>query len=191
MALPQQVIDRMSRESPGTPGWSFGLLFFTGGVLAILLIIYFGLTLGYEPYVNNQVSNLQVQINALASAISPTDQTNLVTFYSEVTNIQSTLANHVYFSQFLSWLESNTEANVHYSNLNFTSGQNVTLSALAASEADVNQQLAIFETSPSVKSVNIASVSLAPATNLWQFNVTLTMDPTLFLQVTTSTATTQ
>lgn len=175
MALPQQVLERLSREPPKTPGWSFGLLMFSGVVLFIALLVYFGLLFGYEPYVQSQISKLETQINTLAKSVSPDDQARLVTFYSEITNIQNVLAHHVTFSAFLSWLENNTEANVYYSQFSFSSGSRVTLSGSAASEADVNQQVAIFESAPEVQSVNLSTVSLSPQSKRWQFGVTLVM----------------
>jgi len=198
MALPQQVVDRLGKEPAETPGWSFGLLLFSGGILAILVITYLGLTLGYEPYLNGQVSSLTSQISTAASAISPSDQNTLVTFYSEIANVQTTLANHVAFSNFLTWLQNNTEANVSYDHLSFSSGNQITLGGTGATEADVNQQIAIFETSPQVQSFSVSGVNYDAEANDWQFDASLTMQPSLLLatqtaqaQAATSTAQTQ
>lgn len=182
MALPQQVIDRLSKETPGTPGWSYGLILFGGGVFAITLLVYFGLTLGYEPYLNNQVSQLKTQITTQSNAISTSDQTKLVTFYSEISNVQTALANHVLFSHFVSWLEQNTEANVSYSRMSFASGDQITLEGTAPNETDVNQQAAIFQASPAVTNFSITSVTFTESTNLWQFSVMLTVDPNQLLR---------
>lgn len=177
MALPQQVIDRLSRENPETPGWSLGLLTFSAGILFIALVIYFGLTFGYEPYLASQIDQLNGQVSTLAKSISPDDQAKFVALYSEIVNLKSTLGSHVFFSHFLSWLEANTEANVYYTNLSFSSGRQITLAGVGATEADVNQQVAIFEAAPAVAAVNLSSVTLTPTTGTWRFNVMLTMDP--------------
>jgi hypothetical protein len=52
---------------------------------------------------------------------------------------------------------------------------------VAASEADVNQQVAIFENSPEVSSVTVPNVT-APQLlgNGWTFSVTLIMNPSVF-----------
>ncbi len=181
MALPQQVIDRLSKEPTGTPGWSFGLLLFSGGIFAISLLVYFGLTLGYEPYLGNQISALKNQIDTAAQAVSASDQARLVTFYSEISNVKTALANHVFVSHLLAWLEANTEANVSYSRFSFSSGNQVSLAGSAASEADVNQQVAIFQASPVVKSYSLSGVSFSSALNVWQFGVLLTVDPAAVL----------
>lgn len=175
MALPQQVLDRLSREPPKTPGWSVGLLLFSGGIFLIALAVYFGMVFGYEPYLASQVSGITEQINTLAKSVSPQDEAQLGTFYSEMTNLQGVLANHVTLSSFFSWLEKNTEANVYYTNLAIASGNRVALTGEAASEADVNQQVAIFEAAPEVRSVALSTVSLSSQTGEWQFSATLVM----------------
>lgn len=175
MALPQQVLERLSREPPQTPGWSFGLLFFSGALLFIALLAYFGLTLGYEPYLTNQIDGITTQVNTVAKSISPQDETQLVAFYSEITNLRQALKNHVVLTPFFAWLEKNTEANVYYSSFSLSSGNRVAIQGYGATEADVNQQTAIFEAAPEVASANLSSVSLSPETGKWQFSMTLTM----------------
>ncbi len=182
MAFPEQVIERLSNESPQTPGWSFGLLAFSGSILLIALVIYFGLAFGYEPYLDSQIARLNTQMDTLAKSISAGDMAKFTAFYSEITNLKATLGDHVIFSRFLLWLEKNTEANVYYSRLTFSSGNQIALSAIAATEADVNQQVAIFESAPEVKSANLSAVSLSPTDGQWQFSVTLILDPSSVLR---------
>src|SRR5258708_1244223 len=182
MALPQQVIDRLSKEPPGTPGWSFGVFTFAGGIFFLVLIIYLGLAFGYGPYVDSQTAQLDTQIGALGKAISPDDQAKLVTFYSEISNLKTVLHSHVVFSKFLTWLQTNTEANVSYSGLQFASTNQISLSANAKTLADANQQIAIFESDPAIKTMNVSGVTLSETTHLWQFGVTLTMDTAAVLR---------
>lgn len=182
MALPQQVIERLGREPPKTPGWSIGILLFSGGILCIALLTYFGLIWGYEPYLDSQIAQVNTQISTLAKSISADDQTKLVTFYSEIANLKSILANHVLFSHFLSWLEKNTEANIYYQHLTFSAGNQVVVSGIAKSEADVNQQMAIFEAAPEVKTVTLSGISLVGTTGDWQFNMSLVVDPAAVLR---------
>ena len=63
-----------------------------------------------------------------------------------------------------------------------TNGDQVALAGVAKSEADVNQQVAIFENSPGVSSVTVSNVA-APQLlgNGWNFGVTLMMNPSVFL----------
>ena len=179
MALPQQVIDRLSKEPPKTPGWSLGILTFSAGVFAIVLVVYFGLTLGYEPYLNSQVAQVNAKMDTLSKAISADDQTKFVSFYSQIVNVQAVLVNHVTFSQFFAWLEKNTEANIYFSHVGFTAPNQVSLTGFAKSEDDINQQLAIFEAAPDLKSAVISSAGFSAAGGLWQFSAILILNPTL------------
>jgi hypothetical protein len=181
MPLPQQVINQLGQEPPKTPGWSSGIMFFSGAIFVIVLVIYFGLTLAYTPYLNNKANDLNNQISTASQAISSNGEANLVNLYSQVSNLQSTLRNHILFSQFLSWLQANTEANVYYTQFSFTSasGDEVTLAGSAENEADVNQQIAIFQASPEVSNVSISNVAIGTG-GLWQFSATLVMNPSLF-----------
>jgi hypothetical protein len=181
MALPQQVVEQLNQGSSRTPGWSSGILLFSGSIFFIVLLTYAGLRFGYEPYLNAQLSSLEGQAQKVGQSVSPSDEANLLTFYSQITNIQSLIKNHVFFSQFLTWLERVTEANVYYTNLSFTSGDQVTLSGVAKTSADVSEQVAAFEAAPEVSSVTLSSVALGSSLNAWNFNVVLTMQPSVFL----------
>lgn len=184
MPLPQKVVDQLGMEpASGTPGFAPGALLFSGGLLFLAAIIYCGLAFGYEPYLQSQLSAAQNQVNALNQSISASDQSQLVDFYSQIANLQTLLANHLLPSQFFSWLEENTEANIYYQSFSLSAQDQVSLTAVAASEADVNQQIAIFENSPEVSSVSVSSVS-APqlAQEGWGFSVTLDMNPSVFAE---------
>ena len=182
MALPQQVVEQLNQESTRTPGWSSGLILFSGSILFVVLLIYGGLRFGYETYLNGQNKSLSAQADKVAQSVSPADEANLVKFYSQISNLESLIKNHVFFSQFLTWLERNTEANIYYNNLTFASGNQVTLAGIAKTSADVTQQIAIFEADPNVSLVSLSNVAFSPTANTWVFNVVLTLQrDTVFL----------
>ncbi len=182
MPLPEKVIEQLGQESPKTQGWALGALFFSGGILFLTVAVYFGLTLGYEPYLQSQLASVQNQVNTLGSSVSASDQSQLIDFYSQIANLQTLLQQHALSSQFFSWLEQNTEANVSYRSLALTQGDQVALSGAASTEADINQQIAIFENSSEVSSVTVSNVT-APSLlgGGWTFSVTLIMNPSVFL----------
>lgn len=186
MALPQQVVEQLSHGSTRTPGWSSGILLFSGSVLLVIVLIYAGLRLGYEPYLNSQLSSLEVQAQKVGQSVSAADEANLVKFYSQISNIQSLIKNHVFFSQFLTWLEKDTEANVYYTSMVFTSGNQIVLVGVAKTSADVSEQVAAFEASPAVSAVSLSSVTFSPAVNEWTFSAILTVRPSVFLWSSTS-----
>ena len=184
MALPQQVIEQLGREPSQEQGWAFGIVLFSGGVLALVIAIYLGMTFGYDPYLQGQIQSTQNKISALNQSISQTDQANLINFYSQISNLKTLLKKHVLSSQLFTWLEKNTEANVYYQSLAFSTGYKVNIIGHAVSESDINQQISIFESSPEVKSVSVSNVGIAQGASGWNFTVLLTMDPSLFLPTT-------
>ena len=187
MALPQQVINQMSNEKPETPGWFSGVLLFAVAIFVVVLAIYFGLLFIYQPYLNNSLNNIQNQVATESQAISSGDETQLLNFYSQTVNLQSLLGSHILFSQFLTWLEHNTQVNVHYTQFTFASNGAVTLTVNADSEADAVQQMQIFASAPDVQNLAIGDVQTS-ATG-WSFPVTLKVNSAVVLPGGTSTST--
>jgi len=182
MPLPEKVIEQLGRESSsGTQGWAVGALLFSGGILFLALAMYFGLAFGYTPYLQSQLTATQNQVSALGNSISMGDQTQLINFYSQISNLQTLLKNHVIISQLFSWLEDNTETNVYYGSFVLTAGNQITLTGVARTEADINQQIAIFENSPEISSVTVSNVT-APQVQggTWIFSASLVMNPSVF-----------
>lgn len=182
MALPQQVIDSLSHGESKTSGWSAGLLFFSVGIFFLMVIIYFGIVAGYDPFLRSQITSTQTKINNASTSVAATDQAALVNFYSQLSHLQTLLKNHVVFTPFLAWLEENTEANVYYSQVVFSSANQAAVTLITRTQTDLNQQLSIFESAPQVSRVTVSSIApLKTNGGLWQeANVTLFMNTSLF-----------
>ncbi|MDE2019195.1 MAG: hypothetical protein KGJ13_02480 [Patescibacteria group bacterium] len=180
MPLPTQVVEKLAREPVKTPGWSGGILFYSGGLLVIVIALYLGLAAVYTPILNAQISGTQNQINQLNQSISSADQQKILAYYSELSNLKNLVNKHTAFANFLSWLESRTEANVSYTGFSFASGNQVTLNGTAKTTADLNQQMAIFQSDPEVKSVSLSNVIMPVAGGIPQFNLSLLMNPAIF-----------
>lgn len=180
MPLPTQVVEQLSREPVKTPGWSSGLLFFSGGVAVVVFVLYLGLIFAYRPYLNSRIATIEEQIDILNQQVSADAQNQLISFYSQISNVRSLLGNHVFFSHFLSWLESHTQANVSFGNLNFSNGNQIILVGLTKTQADMDQQLAAFESAPDVKSARVSNISFVSTSNVWQFTISLVMQPSVF-----------
>ena len=187
MALPQQVVEQLSQGSRRTPGWSSGILLFSGSILFVIVLIYAGLRFGYEPYLNAQLSSLKSQAQKIGQSVSAADEASIVTFYSQISNLRSLIKGHIFFSQLLTWLERDTEANVYYTSMVLASGNQVTLAGVAKTAADVSEQVAAFEAAPEVSMLSLSSVTFSPSVNGWVFNIVLTMQPSVFLWTGVST----
>ena len=175
MALPEQIVDRLSREPVQTPGWSGRLLMFSGTIFFISLALYVGIVYGYKPYLEKEVKDLDGQIKSFGQKIPPEEQIKLISFYSQISNIQSVFGNHVASSKFLEWLEKNTETNVYYTRLSLLSfSDQAGLSGVSKTVEDFSKQLIVFQNNPLIQRVAINSFSVSQ-NNLWQFDITLYM----------------
>ena len=186
MPLPETIMQQVGQEAPRSSGWSFGLISFSAGILFIVLFIWAGLVFGYKPYLDNQTAQIQDQISQENQLISPTDQASLINYYSQISNVRTLLSNRENLSGAFRWLEQNTEPNVYYSSFSITAGGQLALILEATSEADANQQIAIFESSPQVSALTISGVNLSSQANLWESNITMTLDPSVFANATTT-----
>lgn len=181
MALPQKVIAQLSREPPKTPGWSGQLMMFSSTIFFISLLIYLGLTFGYQPYLRSEADKLQDQIQAFSQQIPLEEQEKIIDFYSQLINLQTVLANHVFTSQTFEWMENNTQANVYYEKFDLNPTTNkLSLGGIAKTMEDVNQQFAIFANNPAIQRMSISNVTFS--SGFWQFNVNLFFEPGYFQQ---------
>ena len=145
-----------------------------------MILLYAGIAFGYEPYVNGQIQNTSTDVAKLDQSVASGDSASLVGLYSQTIHAKSLLQGHVLFSQFLMWLGNHTEANAYFTSFGFAAGNQATLTVLAKSEADINQQIAIFESDPDIATVAVSNISLAAVSGFWQANMTLTMKPSIF-----------
>ncbi len=173
MALPEQVIDKLSREQVDTPGWSSRLLMFSGTVFFISIAVYAGIVFGYKPYLENQIASLDNQIKTYGQQIPPEEQTKLISFYSQIANLRNILGSHIVSSQIFDWLEKNTIPAIYYSKLDLLSPSNqLNLAGYSKSMDDFSKQAILFQNNPLVERIAINSVTAAPG-DLWQFDITL------------------
>jgi hypothetical protein len=179
MPLPEEVINRLSNERPPAIGWSSSLLWFAAGLFAITLVLYAGIAFAYKPYVDGRIAAVTSQLAVASKSIDPNQEAALISFYSELVHVKSLLASRTVFSPALTWLSRDTQANTYYAAMSFSSGNQIVLTALARTEADLNQQIAIFESDPNVEAVNISNISLASVSGYLQANITLTLKPAL------------
>lgn len=177
MALPTQELEKITRGSTAAQGTYKQLLLLSGSLFTISLIIYFGLSLGYEPYLQGQIAGLDTQIQDFAKQIPAADQAKLVSFYSQLVNLKTLLNRHPSTLNLFTWLEKNTQANTYFTKFAFNAATyQVSLIGIAKTTDDVSMQAAIFESQPEILRMNFNNLAAAP-TGGWQFNFTIYMDP--------------
>lgn len=160
------------RESPATPGWSGQLLMFSGTIFFISLAIYFGIVFGYRQYLETQVAALDEQIKSYSRQITSEEQDKLISFYSQLANLNAILKNHVVSSRIFTWLEKNTGTNIYYSKFGFLIGTyQINLSGSVKTVDDFSKQLVVFQNDPAVERVSVNSFASNAA--LWQFDISI------------------
>ena len=98
-----------------------------------------------KPYINGQLKSLESQAQKVGQQFNHRHPRRISSsFIRRSANLESLIKNHVFFSQFLTWLEQNTEANVYYTSMSFSSGDQITLSGVAKTAADVSRAACCF-----------------------------------------------
>jgi hypothetical protein len=180
MALPTQEIEKIVRGPVGSQGSYKQLLLLSGSLLVISLIFYFGLTLGYEPYLQGQVTFLDSQILDFAKQVPAAEQTKLISFYSQLVNLKTLLSRHPSTSNIFPWLEKNTQENSYFTKFGFNAATyQISLVGVSKTTTDAAMQAAVLESQPEVSRMNLNNLAASP-TGGWQFNITLFMDPNFF-----------
>ena len=179
MALPEKIVDQLGHDPLRTPGWAGQILMFSGTIFFISLVIYLGLDFGYKAYLNSSLKTLQDQLQTFSQQVPVEDQKKIISFYSQISNLKTVLANHVFSSQLFGWLEKNTQVNVSYDkfNLNTTNNQ-LSLSGTAKTMDDVNQQMVIFQSQENVSKIALGNIGFTGG--VWRFETTLSFQPGYF-----------
>lgn len=139
-------------------GLPWRLLIFSGVIFALSLLIYFGLSVGYESYLNSRIGDLDSQLNQLSNSISQQDQQKFVGFYSQIANLKTVLGQHIFSANVFPFLEKNTLPQTYYNEAKFSaSSLNLELRGRTASLETLAEQLAQFEKAPELQSVVLKS----------------------------------
>jgi len=178
MALPTQEIEKIVRGPAAAQGTYKQLLVLSGSLLVISFVLYFGLTLGYEPYLQGQVANFDSQIQQFAKQVPAEDQAKLVSFYSQLVNLKTLLNRHPSTLNLFTWLEKNTQANTYFTKFSFNgTTYQFSLAGVSKTTDDVAMQAAILESQPEVLRMNLNNLSPAEGGSGWQFNINVFVSP--------------
>ena len=179
MALPQNINEQLNRVPTRTPGISGRILMMASMIFAISFDSYLGLEYGYKPYLTGQLDSLSKDIENFAKQIPPSEQIEIVNFYSQLSNLETLLSNHALPSLFFEWFEKNTQVNIFYQNFRFDiTKSEIVLTGNARSIEDISEQLLILNQLPEVKKITLTNVSANP-NKLWQFNLKVSINPKL------------
>lgn len=150
--LPQnQDLAQQFKSEDLSVGWPWRLFSFSGILFLASALVYIGLTFGYEPFLNSRIQSVDSDLGKLGESISQKDEEAFVRFYSQLSNLNGVLNNHIFGSKVFSWLELNTHPKVYYAGIDLKIPElQLTLSGVTDNFGILGEQLAIFDKDPLV-----------------------------------------
>lgn len=143
-------------------GWPWRMFLFSVIIFALVLLTYFGMILGYQPYLETERQSLDKKINEIGGVISEADRENFIKFHSQLVNIRTLLDNHVNGSNVYAFLEKNTNQGVYYEGASLSVPEHfLRLEGAARSYDNLVQQLLVFEQAPEIKKVILEESRIA------------------------------
>ena len=153
---------------------------------AFITEIYFGLDWwGQQEAIKAQSLDASItQVNSDISKIQ-SKANEALAYKDKSIQVSSLLANHIYWTNFLSWLEKNTLSTVQFDGFTGTTDGIYTLNAHAFSYAEASWQVKSFLSDPIVKKAEVLEVTSGSdktkgAGSNVNFSITLQVNPTIF-----------
>ncbi|MEK7479477.1 MAG: hypothetical protein AAB634_03025 [Patescibacteria group bacterium] len=160
-------------------GLPWRLLMFSGFLFGFAIFVFLGLKFGYGTYLQARSSGVDEEIAALASQVGASEQQRLVSFYSQLVNVETVLGRHSFSYNIFPFLESVTIPNAYFVSASFSrDGFSLGLQGRARSIQDVVDQLAVFDGAPQITSATLNNVSFDGAETA--FGVSLVMKKDFF-----------
>lgn len=133
-------------------GWPWRLFSVSFIIFLAVLLVYFGLVFGYEPFLRSQIEKKDAEIAELGKAVRKEDQENFSKFYSKLLNLQNLLSSHAIPSKLFPFLERATHPRVYYAGANLkVPERELQLDGIADSYGSLGEQLAVFDRSADVE----------------------------------------
>ncbi len=115
-------------------------------LLGLCVLIYAGITFGYAPYMQKQVTTADTQLATLTQSLNTQQQNDLVTLYSQLYNIKFLSTQHILSSKVFAFIEKDTANTVVYTSMNVVPSDGTLLLQGTAPDFDtINAQLAAFQ----------------------------------------------
>ncbi len=173
MALPQKLIDELSKNKVDVPGWSWRIFLFSLTVLIICFAFYVGLNWGYKIYLNSKIRSLNNQLNQIKNEISELNQNQIQInkFYSQIINIKKLFSERKQPSLLFKWIENKIHNDITLNKLDFNFLNNqLSLGGIAKSKEGILEQILIFQKDNNVESIVLKNFSVQ-SNGVWQFSL--------------------
>ncbi len=153
-------------------------------IFGLNVFLWAGMSFGYIPYLNAQISEADDQFNVLSSSISADEQEQFVDFYSQLYNIDTLARSHTYPGVFFDFLETYTYPAVFLTSARVeVSDSQVRLEGVAANYSTLTDQIAMYRSHPSVISVSLNASRAREASEIsgTNFSLRLIFEPSYFV----------
>ena len=182
MAVSLQGVQLRTKEylSAQTP-WR--ILILTVIIFLFTILIYFGMLWGYRPYLISKTRNLEQKLSTLSQSIDENQQKQIITFFSQMTNIQKLLSEHKVYSPIFGFIERNTLSKTLYSDLRFNIAEmEMRIDGTTRNYDDLIRELDLYKQAPEVKTVQLENSSAQERGEI-RFGVKLILDKQFFKQI--------
>lgn len=183
MADLNTTVNRARAAGAASVGFPWRLLVISFVVFGLTVLVWAGIQFGYIPFLNSQLSSATASFNALSGKISAQQQKDLTSFYSQLYNIQSLQASHVYPAQLFDFLEKNIYPNVILTSFQASlTGGSIRFDGIATDYSTLTNELAILKSDPNVTLVTLNSSRQRDVKEGGgvAFTISLSISPTLF-----------
>ncbi|MEX2436535.1 MAG: hypothetical protein WD471_00045 [Candidatus Paceibacterota bacterium] len=179
--MAQNQSQQLQREQASI-GLPWRLMVFSMVLFFFFLLIFVGIKFGYGPYVDSEIESVDEQIIAMASEVSDDQQDQILTFQSQLSNLQTVLSHKSFSQNIFNFLEERTLPNVYFIEANYNSKDNaLELFGAANSVRTFVEQLAVIEESPQVDRSIIDSMNVVEGETF--FTINLFFNPEFFRQI--------
>lgn len=156
-----QQSGQMSARKPissGTVGFPWRIFVISIILFGLVVLVWAGMTFGYAPFLNSEIKSTNTKVNQAAAFINEDTKQNLISFYSQLYNIQVVGAAHLYPTTIFPFLEQNTYSLVRLvsAQVNVTAAE-VRLEGIASDYSILTEQVASYKKDPRVVSVSLES----------------------------------
>ncbi len=139
---------------------------------------------GYGPYLKSKTRTLDQKLSVLNQSVDEIQQKQIITFFSQMTNIQTLLSKHKTFSYIFDLIERNTYPQTKYSDFKFSVAEmEMKIEGITPDYNKLIKELALYNQSPEVKTVHLENSSSQEGLKEVRFSVKLILDPQFKPQV--------
>ncbi len=163
-------------------GLPWRLMLSTLFLLLFAVFIYVGLKFGYNAYIDSQLATTQQGMDQLAAQVTESQQKELLSFYSQLVNLESALGDRQYSQNIFGFLEQHTLPLVYYSEAKYDAPTaSISLTGIAATMEAFVEQTTILGQSPDVAGVTVKNVSISG--NTVNFILEVDLNASFFKQI--------